>query len=188
MTTKIGRVQVDALYDQNGDPVLLPIPAAYSPVVQNYVHSTGPGNTLTFAGLDVNAYGLMTVSFGFHLAVAGNISLYFNGDVTAADYRNRGSNTQEATLSVVNSSSSVIIQSADANTGATGIAWFPKVSHGNYAKCLYQTGSVSSGPQFWHRAGTIILNAAPANITSISFVATQNFQNGDHVLIMRSIA
>lgn len=89
MVTPIGRVQVDALYDQDGNPVTLPIviiPASARIVVDATL--IAPATTYDIPGLDGNA------AFGYTLFIVGlnssglgmDLFLYVNADYTAANY------------------------------------------------------------------------------------------------------
>lgn len=95
MTRKVGHIQVDGLYDQNGDPVPLPIvfPTPTAGLLVTDMTATGAVQIMSSANaLDLATYKGMHILAKGKNALGGSASfgILMNGDTTVANYRGAG--------------------------------------------------------------------------------------------------
>jgi hypothetical protein len=175
----MGNIQVDGLYDQNGDPVVLPVVLPTN-IVYNYTHAGAAVDNLTFAGLNGDAAGGYKVVFAFADLNSESLLFTLNADVTDANYLRRY---------VLISNAGVISGGAGASrsiTPAGDTHIYGAIEIGPRVPVLMYTLDGSSGGGSVISWRMTVNYAAAANITSIKFsTTTARIAAGDRVIITK---
>lgn len=145
-----------------------------------------PGNTFTFTGLDLDADETYIIRFGVANAGASLsiISLFFNNDTTATNYRGEVGSEGGAGTHVNNATISAMDTSANGGTLGSIEIWKPPSGQRVRAVSRYVYGPFSSSMQVSDRG--MQWATTGSNVTRIDvFAETQNFAANSYASLYR---